>query len=242
MQGGLVDSRLAGFIIDCNTTDLAAAARFWGGALRMEVQALPSEEGDKYMRLVDPEGRLHIEVQRVTHPSRVHLDIEADDVEQEAARLVSLGAQRVEKVNTWWVLEAPTGQRFCVVRAKPAKGALDRWRQVMMSTDRRSLGELLAQDVVMDRAANPEPRRGRAACVEALHAEFGVFDAGSLRFVDAWRAEHSATLEFLATIGGDAANGMHALWWNAKQEIVRIKTFLRPATAMRACEQRGPRS
>jgi hypothetical protein len=24
----------------------------------------------------------------------------------------------VDKVNTWWVMEAPTGQRFCVVRAK----------------------------------------------------------------------------------------------------------------------------
>jgi hypothetical protein len=230
----LVDSRLAGFIIDCNTTDLAASARFWGAALRMDVEALPADEGDKYMRLVDPEGRLHIEVQRVTHPSRVHLDIEADDVEQEAARLVSLGAQRVGKVQTWWVMEAPTGQRFCVVRAKPAKGALDRWRQAVTSTDLRGLGELLAQDVVMDRAATADPLRGRAACVESLRAELGVLDAGSLRYVDAWRAERSATLEFLATMGGAAANGVHALWWNAKQEIARIKTFLRPAPAVHA--------
>jgi hypothetical protein len=33
-------------------------------------------------RLVDPDERLHIEVQTVTHPSRVHLDIESDDANQ----------------------------------------------------------------------------------------------------------------------------------------------------------------
>jgi predicted enzyme related to lactoylglutathione lyase len=110
-------SRLAGFIIDCRTEDLQSAARFWGGALGMEVRALPGEEG-KYVQLVDHDSHLHVEVQLVAHPSRVHLDIEANDVEAEASRLESLGAKRVEKINTWWVMEAPTGQRFCVVRAQ----------------------------------------------------------------------------------------------------------------------------
>ena len=111
-------SRLAGFIIDCNTDDLGAAATFWGAALGMAVRALPAPEGDKYIRLVDPEERLHVEVQSVTHPSRVHLDIETDDIEAEVRRLEALGARRVQKVHTWCVMEAPTGQRFCVVRAQ----------------------------------------------------------------------------------------------------------------------------
>jgi predicted enzyme related to lactoylglutathione lyase len=111
-------SRLAGFIIDCKTDDVQAAATFWGGALGMERKALPGEEGEKYVQLVDPEGRLHIEVQSVSHPSRVHLDIEADDIEAEVQRLEKLGAKRVQQVQTWWVMEAPTGQRFCVVRVQ----------------------------------------------------------------------------------------------------------------------------
>ncbi len=110
-------SRLAGFIIDCNTSDLQAAATFWGGALGMEVRDLPGQ-ADKYIELEDPGGRLHIEVQSVTHPSRVHLDIEADDIEAEVRRLEVLGARRIEKIRTWWVMEAPTGQRFCVVRVQ----------------------------------------------------------------------------------------------------------------------------
>ena len=121
-------SRLAGFIIDCRTDDLEDAAAFWGGALGLTVRNLPGEES-KYIELVDREGRLHIEVQSVSHPSRVHLDIESDDVEAEVRRLEALGARRVDKVHTWWVLEAPTGQRFCVVRAQsPAFDAqANRW-------------------------------------------------------------------------------------------------------------------
>jgi len=111
-------SRLAGFIIDCNTDDVRSASTFWSGALGMELRALPGEEGEKYMRLVDPSDRLHVEVQAVTHPSRVHLDIESDDVDAEVRRLEALGAKRLQKVQTWWVMEAPTGQRFCVVRAR----------------------------------------------------------------------------------------------------------------------------
>ena len=118
-------SRLAGFIIDCKTHDLKSAATVWGGALGMEVRALPGEEGTKYAQLVHPQDRLHVEVQSVAHPSRVHLDIETDDVEAEARRLEQLGAKRVEKVKTWWVMEAPTGQRFCVVRAKSSTFAAE---------------------------------------------------------------------------------------------------------------------
>ena len=109
-------SRLAGFIIDCRTTDVDGAARFWSQALGMAAESLPGPEGDQYVKLVAPDERLHVEVQAVEHDSRVHLDIEADDIDAEVGRLESLGARRLDKVHTWVVMEAPTGQRFCVVR------------------------------------------------------------------------------------------------------------------------------
>lgn len=111
-------SRLAGFIIDCKTDDLRAAATFWSQALGMPTEILPGQEGDKYVKLATPDGGMHIEVQQVEHPSRVHLDIEADDQEAEAKRLEALGAKRVANIQTWIVMEAPTGQRFCIVRAQ----------------------------------------------------------------------------------------------------------------------------
>ncbi len=113
-------SKLAGFIIDCQTDDLDRAADFWGGALGMPVRELPAEEATLYKRLDDSQLGLHIEVQKVSHPSRVHLDIESDDVEAEVRRLEKLGATRLQAVHTWVVMEAPTGQRFCVVRASSA--------------------------------------------------------------------------------------------------------------------------
>lgn len=116
MEMTMHKSRLAGFIIDCKTSDLHGAARFWSGALGMATEILPGQEGDSYVKLKVPDERLHIEVQAVDHDSRVHLDIEADDIEAEVKRLEKLGAKRLKQVHTWVVMEAPTGQRFCVVR------------------------------------------------------------------------------------------------------------------------------
>ncbi len=112
-------SRLAGFIIDCQTEDLQAAARFWGAALGLKVQPpAPQAEEALYRRLATAPEQMHIEVQQVAHPSRVHLDIEASDIEAEVQRLERLGARRIAAVHSWVVMEAPTGQRFCVVPAE----------------------------------------------------------------------------------------------------------------------------
>ena len=117
-------SRLSGFIIDCNVDDLDAAADFWAQALGGTVADRDAgDETADYQMLGDTPGDLHIEVQKVEHPSRVHLDIEADDIDAEADRLQRLGARKIAFVKRWWVMEAPTGQRFCVVKMKhPERG------------------------------------------------------------------------------------------------------------------------
>jgi len=109
-------SKLAGFIIDCQTSNLPSAAQFWSEALGMQLEKLPGEEGEKYVKLVDTTSNLQIEVQTVDHDSRVHLDIETDDMAAEVKRLEALGATVVEHVRSWCVMQAPTGQRFCVVK------------------------------------------------------------------------------------------------------------------------------
>ena len=72
----------------------------------------------KYVPLDDLRPGYHVEVQAVEHPSRVHLDIESDDIPAEVARLEALGARKVAEIKTWVVMEAPTGHRFCVIRAQ----------------------------------------------------------------------------------------------------------------------------
>lgn len=111
-------SQLAGLIIDCEGGDLDEAAAFWGQALGYGPEVLTGPDEDNYRGLDTGPNGLHIELQRVDHPSRVHLDIETDDIEAEVKRLEALGAKRVGQIKNWWVMEAPTGHRFCVVRVQ----------------------------------------------------------------------------------------------------------------------------
>jgi predicted enzyme related to lactoylglutathione lyase len=115
-------SRLTGFVIDCQVDDLNAAAEFWGAALGKKVAAA-DPDSPTYRGLETRPDEPQMMLQKVDHPSRVHLDIETDDVEAEAARLEKLGAKKLRKVNSWWVMEAPTGHRFCVVRLQ--RGPID---------------------------------------------------------------------------------------------------------------------
>jgi predicted enzyme related to lactoylglutathione lyase len=120
-------SRLSTFVIDCRTQDLGAAGRFWSAALGRKVKNTVDEPG--YLELESRESEPILLAQRVDHDSRIHLDIESDDLEAEVKRLEALGAKRIAFVKRWWVLEAPTGQRFCVVNPQrgPLQGRANEW-------------------------------------------------------------------------------------------------------------------
>jgi hypothetical protein len=124
-------SRLAAFVIDCQVSDVDAAARFWGAALGRAVKP-HADPADTYRDLDAREEEALLLVQKVDHPSRIHLDIETDDLEAEVKRLEALGARRLGFVKRWWVMEAPTGQRFCVVNPQrgplAGKPGLNEWR------------------------------------------------------------------------------------------------------------------
>ena len=109
-------SRLGQVIIDCEATDLSEAAEYWSKALGRSIGPAEKPGSEKYVMLGSGNEDLLVLLQKVDHPSRVHLDIEADDVEREVARLEKLGAKRIEQIKTWWVMEAPTGHRFCVIQ------------------------------------------------------------------------------------------------------------------------------
>ncbi len=122
-------SRLGGLIIDCQTDDLDIATEFWTNALGRETEPSSRPEDKEYVLLQTRPDEPDIELQRVKHPSRVHIDIETDDIEAEVSRLETLGAKRVKSVRDWWVMEAPTGHRFCVVNAQKSsfKHSANEW-------------------------------------------------------------------------------------------------------------------
>lgn len=111
-------SRLNGILIDCNSGDIQAAARFWAAALGRPVD--PDHPGTRgnYVMLETPPDEISVQIQRVDHESRVHIDIETDDIAAEVARLEKLGAVVDTKKARWVVMRAPSGQRFCIVRVQ----------------------------------------------------------------------------------------------------------------------------
>jgi len=114
-------SRLCTVVIDCQVENIDKAAVFWSRALGKSI--VPPSEPSNYRELATERDELILLLQKVEHPSRVHLDIETDDIEAEVKRLEALGAKRLEFIQRWWVMQSPTGQRFCVVQ--PQRGLLD---------------------------------------------------------------------------------------------------------------------
>jgi len=106
-------SALEGFVIDCRTGDLAEAMAFWSAALGATAKL---DEDGRYAHLSGAFGGIDLLLQAVDHAPRIHLDMRSDNVEAEARRLEALGAKRIEAMERWIVMEAPTGHRFCIVR------------------------------------------------------------------------------------------------------------------------------
>ena len=109
-------SRLGTIIIDCQTDDLERDAEFWSAALGGD--AVKPNDAGRYIDIRRDPADPHVILQKVEHPSRVHIDIETDDREAEVNRLLQLGASVVEEFPRWTVMQAPSGHRFCIVGAR----------------------------------------------------------------------------------------------------------------------------
>ena len=92
-------SRLCAVLIDCKTSNVDEAARFWGEVLGRPVD--PSHPGSRgnYRMLETPPDEPVVQIQRVDHESRVHIDIETDDIPAEVTRLERLGAKVVDRLD-----------------------------------------------------------------------------------------------------------------------------------------------
>jgi len=97
-------SRLCAVLIDCKTSDADQAARFWSEALGRAVDAKHPNSRGNYRMLETPPDELIVEIQQVDHESRVHIDIETDDIPAEVARLEKAGAKVVARLRRWVVM------------------------------------------------------------------------------------------------------------------------------------------
>ena len=105
-------ARFYGLFIDAPTADAEASVEFWSRALGVAPDR--ADDDDDYTLLPGAIPGIELEVQAVDDAPRYHIDIETDDIEAEAARLIALGATVVAKPG-WVVLRAPGGHLLCVV-------------------------------------------------------------------------------------------------------------------------------
>jgi Glyoxalase-like domain len=105
-------------VVDCR--DPAGPADFWCRALGYRVVSSDDDEVD----IAPDEGRfpglvfLRVDDAK-TVKNRLHLDLNPDDQAAEVARLIALGATRVDVGQrpdaSWTVLADPEGNEFCVL-------------------------------------------------------------------------------------------------------------------------------
>jgi hypothetical protein len=115
--------------------DITRAGDFWRAALGYVDRRPPSADwvvlDPPYKEHWDAPGAsiaLSVTGYPQSYPPRIHLDLYAEDQAAEVARLLALGARRVEWDDypadaDWVVLEDTEGNRFCVVDTGPQSAA-----------------------------------------------------------------------------------------------------------------------
>ena len=107
-------SRFCALFFD--SPDALASVAFWSAALGRTTR--PGDGDGPYFGLLPRPGEsIDVVIQEIDEAPRAHIDIETDNVEAEASRLMAIGAELVAAVEDWKVLRAPGGHLFCVVPA-----------------------------------------------------------------------------------------------------------------------------
>ena len=116
-----------------------------------------------------------------------------------------------------------------------AADPLHRWHAYMTAPTREALDALLADSVVFLSPAMHTPQEGKAVTLKYLTAATQVLGGPSFRYVQEWRGERSAVLEFECTLeGGLQVNGVDMIDWDEDGRITRFKVMLRPLKALNA--------
>ena len=111
---------------------------------------------------------------------------------------------------------------------------VDRWIECVVDGRTDNLADLLAEDAVFYSPAVFTPQKGRPAASAYLLAAERLFAGTGFHYVETWRGERSAVLEFAADIDGTHVEGVDIIHWNSEERIVSVKVMMRPLRALQA--------
>ncbi|MFJ6669487.1 VOC family protein [Actinosynnema sp. NPDC091369] len=117
--------RITELVLDC--TDPEELARFWCEVLGFRVLSRDDDGGVEIGREGEfPTIVLNAAAEPKAQELRLHVDVNATDRDQEAelARLLALGARHADVGQgddvSWYVLQDPEGNEFCLLRSRVA--------------------------------------------------------------------------------------------------------------------------
>ena len=105
-------------VVDVPESDHDRELGFWRAAIGEPFPEVTGQPAYHWARLHSQQAWMLVQCTG-SGPARVHVDFHTDNLEAEVARLEGLGAQRVEKIEFWWVMRDPAGLVFCVVPDPP---------------------------------------------------------------------------------------------------------------------------
>ncbi|GIF71707.1 VOC family protein [Asanoa siamensis] len=167
-------SRLCHFVLDCD--DLEQAVRFWSAALEAEEELVAERSHQVYRLLRPPDSEIRILLQHTADPKtskeRMHLDLEADDVEAEVQRLEEFGATRYDHQQArgfdFWVMRDPWSNEFCVLNQSfPISLTVGKRSRPALLTERTAPQGSKSRVVV---PGGPSPRSIPACLLSNAHA------------------------------------------------------------------------
>lgn len=105
---------------------------------------------------------------------------------------------------------------------------IEEWHRFVESGDIDLLKSLLADDAVFHSPAVHTPQRGKPLVTAYLLAAYSLLGPAGFRYVNEWRCEYGAVLEFEAELNNTYVNGVDVIRWNEAGNIVDFKVMLRP--------------
>lgn len=116
--------------------------------------------------------------------------------------------------------------------------AFQAWHAYVRCPDATALHDLLDADVTFDSPVVHSTQRGREVTHAYLSAAAAVLGGASFRYVDQWRNDGGAVLEFVTEVDGVTINGVDIIGLTDDgQRIASFKVMIRPLKAVNLVHQ-----
>lgn len=109
---------------------------------------------------------------------------------------------------------------------------IETWHEIVKSKDLSKLGDLLAPEAVLHSPVIHRDIVGGPMVKFYLTAALQTFVNDTFTYVNEFKKENGAVLEFTTEIEGIHVNGIDMITWNDEGKIIDFKVMVRPMKAL----------